>query len=244
MSKETTAVAVAPRAKLAVIPQDLRESLAAESLAIANRIGQPARDFIGVDRNKVFRLPGIDKTAPEISVVIVDFVALQQYYPGKFDPKNIQPPVCMALGVEQATMRPDPSSPELQDGGKGCKVCPKNQWKSDGGRGKACKEQRLLAVISPEAPDGALMLLKVSPTAVAHFDTHVIKVKSFNPEIPHPIAVETLVSFEPSVEYATLRFKIIGAYNNIEAAALRRTEARALLLTPPDLGPKDTKKAD
>lgn len=231
----TTAVA---KAKITPnLPADLREELTQEALNIKERIGAPAGDFITVTREKTFRLPGVDKEGEQLRVIVVDFAAVNQYYKGKYDPKNIQPPVCMAVGIKLDEMHPSKNSPEPQDDGVGCKECPQNQWGTDG-RGKACKNQRTLAVVSADEPEGPLMVLKVSPTGVKFWDQYANKIANSGAAVPHVVSVVTLITFDPNSDYPSLRFTVDGLNDKIEQAAARRKEARQRLLAEPDLAPK------
>lgn len=71
-----------------------------------------------------------------LSVLIVDACHDNALYEGKFDPNNYVPPVCFALGRDEATMKPHPDSPKPQH--TDCKSCKLNQFGSSG-NGKACK---------------------------------------------------------------------------------------------------------
>jgi hypothetical protein len=225
------------------LPADLKEELAAEAANIKERIGAPAGDYIGVDRNKSFRLPGSDQAGAVLEVVVIDFVAVHQYYPGKYNDKDIKPPVCMAVGHVVKDLKPFDNVPNPQDklDGKpgGCAACKQNQWKSDpGGNGKACKNQRMLAVVAPDDPTGALMLLKVSPTGTKYWDAYASKIANSGGAVPHPMAVITRISFDPGVDYPSLRFEVAGLNPVMNECGGRRREARERLLAKPDLGLK------
>lgn len=213
------------------LPANILEDLNAEVLAMKDRIGALSGDNIFVTRNKTFKMPGSDTEAPEITAVIIDWVTVNKYYPGKFDPKNIQPPVCVAIGQKEKELVPFADSPKKQS--DDCASCPQNQFGSDG-RGKACKNQRLLALLPPnDQAEGPLMLLNVSPTAIRHFDAYVNKITNSGIQVPHPIAVVTTVFFDAASEYPSLRFRIEAPNDQIAVAYARRKEALSRLLTPP-----------
>lgn len=222
-------------AKAKSVPQlapALLEELSADVIAIKDKIGAPSGDFITVGRNKTFKMPGQDAEAPMLSCIVVNWVTVNQYYKGRYDPNNIKPPVCVALGQTPKGMKPFDASPEKQH--DDCDSCPQNQWAKDGS-GKACKNQRLLAVVPADDPEnGPLMLLRVSPTGIKHFDKYVQEITESGAPVPHPVAVVTLIGFDPKVEYPTLRFKSDGPNPHIAAAAGRRKEALNRLLTPPE----------
>lgn len=237
MTTTTTTTAITKAKVTPNLPADLREELSADALSIKDRIGAPSGDFIGVTRDKTFRLPGIDKEAKELRAIVVDFVNFNQYYEGKFDPKNIKPPVCAALAIRQDELKPLDTAPKPQH--EDCDSCPQNQWGSDGGKGRACKNQRLLALLPADNPEaGPLGLLKVSPTGIKHFDKYVNTIANSTLPVPHPIAFITRIYFDESADYASLRFEQDGINEQLEVSATRRKEARARLLTPPDMGGK------
>lgn len=215
------------------LPTNYDEELAAEALAMAKRVGAPSGDLIRVNKDKTFSLPS-GATAPSLSVIVAGFVTVNQYYPGKYDAKNIQPPVCMAIGQDIDALQPFDKVPKKQN--TDCKSCWANQWKSDG-NGKACKNQRMLAVLAPDMQaDGPLMLLKVSPTGTRYWDAYVIKAVALAGAL---IKVRTRVTCDqdPKIEYASLRFEIEGPNEGWHDAFARRAGALDRLLAEPDFAP-------
>lgn len=207
------------------------EELAAEAAKMRERIGAPSGDVIRVNRDKTFSLPNGDKN-DELSLVIVAFNTLHQYYPGKYDPKNIQPPVCVALGSEIKLMKPIESSPNKQ--AESCAVCPQNQWGSDG-KGKACKNARQMIVVPPSVQaDGPLLLLRTSPTAVRYFDSYVADVTA---KFGGLIKVVTRVYFSAE-DFPSLRFEVSGPNDAWQDAFPRRVKAAERLAIEPELSPK------
>jgi len=86
----------------------------------------------------------------KLDVVVVASTVEYAFYEGKYDMNNPQPPVCYAFGKDEQQMSPHEkaSKPQHTD----CASCPKNVWGSDpeGGKGKACKNTRRLALISAD----------------------------------------------------------------------------------------------
>lgn len=229
MARNSTAVA--PKAKLN-LPANVAQALAAEVASITNRIGAPGGDRIKVTQAKRFRMPSGEEHAGPIQAVIVDFVSFNALYDGAFDPNDITPPMCAAIGSDIATLSPFADSTDVQC--DSCAACPMNQFGS-AGRGKACQNSRLLALLPPDAgADTPLMVLKVSPTALRSFDGYVATIaRSF--QMP-PLAVITEISLDPNVDYPSLRFgNPQPADPDLVALALaRREEARTRLNTKPD----------
>lgn len=94
----------------------------------------------------------------EMLVVILDSIHENTFYPDKFDPDVMLPPLCFAFGRVEKDLQPhdnvpDPDDDEAEDSffklqSEWCSDCPHAEWGSaDTGRGKACTNRRRLAVI-------------------------------------------------------------------------------------------------
>lgn len=232
-----TTVAVKPATNIV----DITKQLQAEVATLADRTSPAGGDVIRITQDKQFQLPDGRKTPGPINVVIVDFISANNFWHGKYDPKNIEPPACFAIGQNPTTLVPSDNSPDKQ--AATCAVCPNNQFGSDGD-GKACKNGRVLAVIPPDYQEGdALMLLKVSPTALKPFDGYVRSVAT-QFKLP-PIGVITSVSLDPNQTYASLRFGDPRPTppELLHTAAALREAARARLIQEPDVSGYETPSA-
>jgi hypothetical protein len=165
-------------------------------------------------RNSKFKFEGAD-LGSEISVVLLDYVFVNQYFKGKFDPDNRQPPACFAMAENEQDLVPLPSSPEIQNGGDPCVDCWANEFESDdAGRGKACKNGRRLAVMSAEAwedddfadfiDSDAVGYLTLPPTTNPTWRAYVNKLGK-TAKLP-VWGVITTLSFDPDVDYPKLEF--------------------------------------
>jgi hypothetical protein len=227
--------ALVTRAKVA-LPADIQKSLAAEVQGIQSRIGSPSGNRVKVTQKKTFRMPNGEENPGPIKAVILDFISAYYFYPGVYDPDDITPPDCFALGVEVATLAPHDTVPANTRQADSCAVCPQNQFGSaQRGKGKACQNARLLAILPPDADmETPIMTLKVSPTAIRPFDAYVSSVaRSFQKP---PIGVVTTIGFDPSSDYASLRFGEPEPISDdlLAICLARRAEAMQMLLTPPD----------
>lgn len=237
---QTTAIA---KAKVN-LPVDVNAAMAAEMEQIQKRISAPSGDRIMVTQGKTFKLPN-GSELDELEAVVVDFCAANFYYTEAYDRGNVVPPACFALGLEPAGLVASDNSPDKQCAS--CAACWANQFGSNG-KGKACQNTRLLALLTPDADaETPLYLLKVSPTAIKNFDAHVNSVaNSFKMPVR---AVVTQISFSQESEYATLRFKTLRPAEKdlLLVAHNRLEEARKRLLTEPDVSAlkaaSDTPKA-
>ena len=226
--------AVAPKAKIN-LPATISQQLQAEALAIQSRIGQPSGNRISLTKKQTFKLPsGVEIPAP-LEAIILDFVSLNLYYETGYDPNNITPPVCAAVGTDVATMAPFADAFDKQC--DTCAACPMNQWGSDpkGGKGKACSNTRLLALLPTDADESSpIWTVRVSATGLKSFDGYVSSVaRSFGAP---PIVVVTEITFDENLDYPSLRFgnPTPVAPDLLSLAMARREEAREILNTKPD----------
>lgn len=185
MSKSTAIAVLSP------------EQLAAEAQNYFTNVATSSNGLIRT-KNKKFMFPDGTEIANEMDVVIVDFVYVNELYPGNFDPKKIAPPICAAKGVGvQEALIPFAESPKLQ--AESCAECPNNDYGS-AGKGKACKNQVWLAVTAADNnPNPDIFTIKLSPTAVAPFKKYLGTLKSHN--LP-PYAAVTRLFFDKTVDYA------------------------------------------
>lgn len=95
----------------------------------------------------------------QAALIVLDSIAENTFYRGRFDAENPLPPICYALGRDGETMFPHLEGmkqdmtyfmPQHFVNGQpaGCDGCPMNEWGSaEEGRGKACQNRRRLVVI-------------------------------------------------------------------------------------------------
>lgn len=120
-------------------------------LAVAAVQGIGLGNFIQT-RNGKMTYGGAPLKDNKIDVVIVDEIAVNAYYEGKYDNENKQSPICYAY----AHVQPDGTMPDMAPHEKAeqkqhgeCGTCKWNAFKSDDrGRGKACKNIRRLALLA------------------------------------------------------------------------------------------------
>jgi hypothetical protein len=195
---------------------------------------QPATgNKITLSNSKTFELPDGTKSDGPLELVIVDFVSKNMFYTADYDPKEVSPPACFAIGTNPLKLAPSNNSPLKQS--EECAGCAMNQFGTDKrGNGKACKNTRWLAVMPPEADeDTPIWFLSVSPTALKGFDGYVSSIaRQFN--MP-PISVVTSVSFDQNTDYAKLVFGNPVPNENLTTHFARQGEAREMLMQEPDV---------
>jgi hypothetical protein len=121
----------------------------------------------------------------ELDVIIIDAILENSFFPGKYDPKTPQSPICYAFGRADEDMKPHENVEEPE--AEACDGCPHNEWGSaDVGRGKACKNVRRVAVILADVlekgaeaiADAEVAYLKVPVTSVKAWAGYVNKLAS------------------------------------------------------------------
>jgi hypothetical protein len=217
------------------LPANIDAELAAEVAALSSRLSAPSGDRISCTLNKTFKLPDGQESSDPLRVIIVDFVSYNTYYTERYDPNNIVPPACFALGLEPTGLIPSANSPDCQ--AESCATCWANQWGSNG-KGKACDNTKLLAVLpaiedlNDETP---MWVIKVSKTATKGFDGYVASVaRAFQKPIR---AVSTLIDFDQNSDYSKLVFGSPEPITQEQfmVAHSRRQEAMQRLMTEPDV---------
>lgn len=229
-AKKTTSTAVAVKKPSSGNIVSIQDALKKQAAELNERVAPSSGNQILLTKQKEFKLPNGVTTTEPIEVVVVDFLSMNNFYPEKFDQKNPLPPACTARGTNPLKLVPMKSSPQLQ--ADTCSECPNNEWGSNGD-GKACNNERILAVLPKNAePDDPLWLIKVSKTGIKAWDAYVKAVAgAFG--MP-PVAVVTTISFDANVDYQSLRFSDPQMNEALEVCYSRQDEARKLLNEEPD----------
>ena len=219
------------------LPVNIEDEIKKQLVAQKGQLGALPSNKIGL-KNKEFTLPN-GQSSPIIECVILDFVWSMVNYPGTYNANNPQQPNCFAIGREnpdpkpgQLGLKPHPDAADKQS--EDCKECPKNQWKSAAsGNGKACKNQRRLIVVPPDADESTEpMTLYVSPGGLKFFDAYVSRLSSEHNMLPAQVITE--LSFDKNQTYPLLNFKFIDKHDQLNLMWAKRTAAQELLFRPVD----------
>jgi hypothetical protein len=239
-AKKAPSTAVATKRES--LPVDVQALLEKQKNAVMDKIGRPTSTVIQIKQNKNFVLPNGEITEGPIDLVILDFVSMNTFYEGAYDKDNIASPVCFAIGDNPDALIPSVNAPEVQ--ADTCAVCPMNKYESaERGKGKACKNMRVLAVMAADASDeDKIWLLRVSPTGLKAYDAYVRNLAQRNNVAP--IQVVTKVGFDPNSDYPSLRFApervLIG--DSLAFFLSRVEEAGELVRTEPDYSHAEEEK--
>lgn len=167
--------------------------------------------------------------------VVVGSVFENQWYKERYDPNNPTSPHCYALSETDEDLKPHPDAAEPQ--AATCAECPKNQWKSDpaGGKGKACKNVRRLAIISAADLDkvekAEFAIAKLPVTSVKNWSSYASQIANIL-KLP-PLAVLTEMSVVPNAKTQfQVEFALVDKINSddtLQALLLKRAEAHPML---------------
>jgi len=183
-------------------------------------------------RDKMFELPDGSSTPGPIDLVILDYAFQNRFYETRWDPQNPSPPDCFAVSVnkDEKGMIPVDESPNKQC--DSCADCPMNVFGS-AGDGKACKNTMLFAVMDPTDPDGELMLIRASATALKGAKGHVKHLAAIHGQVP--VQRVTTFSFHPDKTWSQVVLEDAGENPNWEAFLSAKAQEAAMALSePPD----------
>lgn len=163
---------------------------------------------------------GAEVPGNKMNVVVLDHILEYTYYTDGYDADNPQPPDAYALGRDEDTLRwHENSIPEYA--GELCKDSDINQWGSaEKGRGKACKNQRRLALITEdEAADvesieeSTPAFLRIPVTSVKGWAGYVRQLEKTLQRPPLGVITEISVVPDPKSQFK-LQFKLVEAIDD------------------------------
>ena len=210
------------------------EILAQRAAALAKKIAPPSGDKIRVTQAKKFVFPDGTESSGPFQAIILDFVSANEYYSNPFTRGEVVPPDCFAINEEPGLLVPSKNAPKPQ--AENCASCHWNQFgTARQGKGKACKNTRLLAMVPPDFDAATpIWLMSVSPTGIQAWDRYVATI--YGQFSAPPVKVITTIAFDPKVDYPSVRFGNPQPLDTdmLPLAVARMEEARQRLLTEPD----------
>jgi len=189
----------------------------------------------------------------KLDCLIIASVFENRWYPNKFDPNKRENPGCFALSVNGKDMTPHDTSPQLQS--DACETCPQFQWGSapDGGRGKACKQVRRLALLPAtilkdtdvdKIATAEMALMSVPVTSGKNWANYVNNLSNEYHRPPWAVLSTVYVEPDPRTQFQ-VKFKYLGFVSDeyLEAVEKRYLSATDVLMTPYDFSGSDAEQA-
>ena len=128
------------------------------------------------------------------------------FYAKAWDPNDeATGPDCYSINGK--TPADDATAPQSDS----CALCPKNAWGSkispNGQKIKACSDQKKLAVVAGDDPEGPVYLLQVTPAALKELNQYQreLALRGIPPEV-----VFTVLSFDTNASFPKLKFSFGG----------------------------------
>lgn len=148
----------------------------------------------------------LDTLALEVIIVGANPKLSKTWYAGAWsaDQEANKAPDCFSLDG----IRPNPEASSKQ--AEACAACPQNAWGSkvtDGKELKACADQKRLAIVAADDPDGPVYLLQVTPAALRGLNTYQKELSMRG--IPAEI-VRTKLTFDTTASFPKLLFSFAG----------------------------------
>lgn len=183
----------------------------------------------------------------EFDAIVIDYRLVNSLYEGAYDPSNPASPICYSIGDDEETLAPHDEAKDKQC--ENCADCDLNKFGSGGGRGKACKNTRRLAIITEDSLGGddtpTIALLSVPPTSIKNWSGYVQQVAGTLRK--PPFAVVTRIKNTPTATSSvSLTFEVVRQLDQseLEAVLARRGEAGvAAEVTFPDFSSDDAPKS-
>lgn len=155
----------------------------------------------------------------KILCVILDHVWEYTFFPNAYDPTKLVSPICYAYGRKEDEMAVAGEEPQSDS----CSGCPRNEWGSDlkGGRGKACKNSRKLAIIHADSLSGDIakaevVQARIPVTSVKNFSKFATDVANVLHVPPFGVICELSVTPNPTSQFQ-VNFRVV---EKIESDAL------------------------
>lgn len=172
-------------------------------------------------------------------VIVLSSSYENTYYPEAFDPNNVQSPACFAQSLKDEDMAPHDNSTDQQH--ENCRGCWAHQWKSDqkGGKGKACKQVRKLAVIpaydtAEEISTAELATVRIPVMSVKNWSGYANERATLDGLPPFAFVTEMSVRPDPRSQFVVEFAKegVVADEDALRAVMARIPQAEQLLLTP------------
>jgi hypothetical protein len=217
-----------------------QERLADEAKNVA-AMERPSLTSISL-RAGVMSINGTQVPGNKLPAVVIASAFENQYYDKPFDPNVKENPLCFSLSLSGEEMVPHPDSKQIQSSTT-CAECPMFAWGSDpkGGKGKACKQKRRLALLPAAAlKDGEinkaeLAVMTLPVMSVKNWSNYVNRLSTEFARPPWAVLTEVSVHPDPRTQFQ-VKFDTAGLVNDtfLDAIHGRIEQAVGIIMTPYD----------
>lgn len=182
----------------------------------------------------------------KMRVVVLASAFSNRFYDEGYDPNEIKPPACFALSENGEDMVPHEKAGKKQ--APSCAECQHSQWgtardqKGNPTKGKACRNARILGLVSAEgltpasAATGEVGILVIPPTSINAWSSYVKAVANAYKRPPYGVVTE--ITVKPDVEkQVAVTFAVVDGIRDKAVLAelfARRTLALAEVMRPYD----------
>ena len=215
--------------KAVVNVEAMRKELAKR--AEENIVAESAGNFIST-RGRRFTYKG-ETLSDELNVIVLGYAQDYAYFDRDFDPDNPHPPACFAVDIiKAADLKPHAKAPNRQN--PTCVNCQWNEFGSGRGKGKACKNQYRLALVSSDDVNGDIALIRVSPIGYRGWEAYVNSLHRKYQTTPAGVYTELGFDDEqPDFPVVKAQFmEEIKEADILSTVLEREKEAREMLLEP------------
>jgi len=158
----------------------------------------------------------LDTTSLDVVIVGANPKLSKTYYARAWD-KDAEPTAPDCYSLDGTSPHPEAEKPQNDL----CASCPHNAWGSkigpQGQQLKACTDQKRLAVVAADDPDGPIYLLQVTPAALKGLNAYHKELSMRG--IPAEV-VKTKVSFDTDASFPKLKFGFAGFLDEDAYAAV------------------------
>jgi len=159
------------RANLPTTPEEMMAYMKAQAEAMA---GDERRAGSSISaKNGILSVGDQPIPGNQFAAIILDAARLNTYYRDAYNPNNVAPPNCYAIGRNDAELAPHPDMQKdlnfFQPQAASCNGCPMNEYGSAraGTQGKACSNRRRLMLLVAghyeQGPQGWLLKPNTDP---------------------------------------------------------------------------------
>lgn len=209
------------------LPANIDAELAKEAATVGETLNSSGGSFIRVDQKTGnFKHSVLGEAPPPQDFVVVDYRAQNKFYSKGYVEGEAVPPDCWAIAKKIDDLRPSDTVPDPEN--EQCKGCPMNEFGSaHNGKGKACKNTYMVALLPADDPSAEIAYMSVSPTGLKSFEAFVNGC-SARYNLP-PIGAIVTISTKPAGSGYTVDFGAHVKNPKYKEHYQRRQEAVAML---------------